>query len=130
MNEQTINQDPDVVSARTVLFGSPPRTARLVATERPRRERMGRAAAAFGIALLLAPLLFLIPPHVPWALGALLVGGFIARRQWGGALRVHELDAACPRCDTQLELDSPLITLPLKIPCYACHHEPVLEAGA
>ena len=50
---------------------------------------------------LLAPAVFFIPPHIPWVLVVLLLGGL---RAWG-RLREHRtllsLHGPCPRCGTE-----------------------------
>lgn len=128
MRSEVSGTDAAPLAARTVVFGSAPRPAHLVVTRRSRGERLGRTLIALVAALLAAPLLALLPPHVPWALAALIIGGWIARRQWLGELRVHQFSGDCPRCEAPLELDSSLITLPLRVACLNCHHEPRLES--
>ncbi|MGA0872435.1 MAG: hypothetical protein ACO3SJ_06155, partial [Phycisphaerales bacterium] len=46
--------------------------------------RISRATPPIVVGLLLAPVLFIVPPHVPWSLGAL--GGGLAGAIAGGGL--------------------------------------------
>lgn len=119
------------IPARLTLFGFPARPVRLVATPRSKRKRTTRALLTMGLALVATPLVALVPPHLPWALGAFFGGAFLAWKQWKGAYQVHEFEGACPSCGNELEIpEDSLIDPPQKIDCYSCHHEPRLELTA
>ena len=87
---------------------------------------MTRALATFGVALILALLVALIPPHAPWLLGVLAVGAWRARAEWRGEYELHEFAGACPRCGETLKLEERYITPPLVVHCDACHSQPQL----
>jgi hypothetical protein len=112
---------------RLELFGAQPRPAVVEVTPRPRGKRMTRALATLGTALVLAALVALIPPHVPWLLGVLAVGIWRARAEWRGEYHLHEFAGACPRCGEALKLEDRYITPPLVVHCDACHSQPRLS---
>lgn len=77
---------------------------------------------------ILAPVVFLIPPHIPWALTAITVGIFLSYRRWRGEYVVHSFQGVCPSCAAELTIKpEQLIELPHPTPCYACHQEPELQ---
>lgn len=116
------------MSARLTLRGHEPRPAELEVEYRDARTRMTRAALSLVGLWLLAPLVFLLPPHLPWGFGAVIAGIFFAYRQWTGEYIVRRFEGGCPRCGTALSLPpGSRIRLPHAMNCYHCHHEPVLE---
>lgn len=115
------------VPARLTLFGYRPAPARLRARRRNAATRRTRALLTLGASVLLAPLLGLLPPHIPWALAVLGLGAYMAYRQWNGTWRVLAFEGDCPACGGALSLDSgALIDLPTTMTCYECHQEPRL----
>jgi len=116
------------VSARITLFGFDvvPADARIEARSTGWRAR--RAAIALAAGLLVAPVVGLVPPHAPWALGALGMGLFMARRWWAEAHTLHFLEGACPRCGEGVSLSSPVrLRHPHPISCPSCHYESALS---
>ena len=112
------------------LRGHEPRPARLRVEVRPRQTRMTKAVLTLVGFLVLAPIVFFIPPHVPWVLLAVSAGVFLAYKQWIGEYLVHDFEGACPRCGAPLEIKpESKVRLPLVMDCYQCHHKPVLELG-
>jgi hypothetical protein len=97
-------------------------------TYRSRRTRLTSALLVLLGCWILAPLLFLIPPHLPWGLGALVAGLFLAYRRWTGEYVVHSFEGRCPGCDGSLTMKpDQLVQLPHTMPCYNCHQEPELK---
>jgi hypothetical protein len=116
--------------ARLSLRGHEPRPAILEVVYRPPRTRATRAVLSLVGLWLLAPLVALVPPHIPWALLAFLGGIYLAFRQWTGEYVVQRFEGACPRCATALPLPAgSRIRLPHRMVCYNCHHEPLLEVA-
>jgi len=62
------------------LFGFPSTSARIEALPRSTAWRGLRASAFFGGGLLLAPAVGLVPPHAPWVVAVLGIGGFLGLR--------------------------------------------------
>jgi hypothetical protein len=81
--------------------------------------------------LVLAPIAFLVPPHIPWALAAVIVGFYLAYRRWTGEFIVHSLEATCPSCGKPLTMKpDQYVRLPHTIPCFNCHQEPELRLAS
>jgi len=79
------------------------------------------------VALLVAPVVVLVPPHVPWALGALASGGFLARRRWLERFTVLDVEGTCPRCGTPVKAARGRLRTPHPVLCEACHFEGSVE---
>ena len=117
--------------SRLVLPGHDPTPARTEITYRPRSLRLTRALTFLVGFWALAPLVFFIPPHVPWALAAVLLGVYFAWTHWTRTYRVRSVRGSCPRCGSALAVEAGTrIRLPFRMTCYQCHHEPRLEVDA
>lgn len=115
------------VPARLALFGYEPTPARAVLRARSRRWRMAGAARTQALGILLAPLVGLVPPHAPWALGAVGVGFLLARRRWRHHFTLEGVVGACPRCGAPVSCRAGMLRSPHTVPCEACRHEATLE---
>ena len=112
------------VPARITLFGfdDVPANARIEA--RSRGWRVRRASIALAVGLIAAPAVALVPPHAPWAVGALGIGLVTARRRWAEEHTLHFLEGACPRCGNGISLSrSVRLRHPHPISCPSCRHE-------
>lgn len=110
--------------AQITLFGfdAVPADARIEARSTAWRAR--RAAMALGLGLIVAPAVALVPPHAPWALGALGMGLLTARRRWAEEHTLHSLEGACPRCGQGISVRrSTRLRHPHPISCPSCQHE-------
>ena len=106
------------------IFGYPNTTATLEVIPRSIRWRAFRAFLYAGGGLVLAPALGLIPPHAPWALAALAVGGFMAVRRWRERFTLESLQGRCPKCGGSLRLQGRVPLRPvMTVPCSSCNHE-------
>lgn len=115
-------------AASLVLFGHDPEPARVVVFERSRGWRVRRAILFAAAGMTVAPFVALLPPHAPWALGALACGGFFAWRSLKSRFAVAELEARCPRCEAPVAVPAgSRLRQPHSIHCQACHHELVLR---
>jgi hypothetical protein len=115
-------------AARLVLAGHAPTPAQVQVRPRPRKQRMVRALTLLVVFWALVPLVFLIPPHLPWALGAFAAGIYFALRSLRGEYVVDAFSGACPRCGEPLKVaPGTLVKLPYTVTCYSCHHEPALQ---
>lgn len=106
-----------------MLFGYEPTPARVRLRPRPRSWRLGGALRRAAAGVLVAPLVGLVPPHAPWAVGALAGGAVLARRRWNERYTVEDVDATCPRCGGALHARRGRLRMPHPVPCEACHHE-------
>jgi hypothetical protein len=118
-------------SARLSLRGHEPRPALLEVEYRSPKTRITRALLTLLGFWLLAPLVAIIPPHIPWALLAFVAGIYLAVKQWTGEYVVQRFEGQCPRCETPLPLPpGTRIKLPHRMVCFQCHHEPLLQVDA
>ena len=106
------------------LFGFPPKEATLEALSRGLVWRGFRAFVFIGGGLLLAPLVGLVPPHAPWIVGSLGLGGFLGIRKWRERFTLLGFQGMCPGCGQPLHLKpgSPLRSR-MSAPCEGCHHD-------
>lgn len=110
------------------LRGHEPKPATIQIEKRPRQSRMTKSILSLLGFLILAPIVFFIPPHIPWAVLAVCAGFYLAYRQWTGEYIVHQFSGECPRCGNNLEIKpGTKIKLPLEMDCYECHHKPALQ---
>lgn len=117
-------------SARLTLAGHEPVAAQATVVYRPARERTTRALIALLGFWALVPIVFFIPPHIPWALIAFVCGIYFSIKQWRGEYIVQSFTGECPRCHSPLTIaPGTRIRLPHKIDCFNCHHEPSLEVA-
>ena len=114
--------------AQLRLPGHEPTPVQAEVLYRPRSVRLTRALLFLGGFWVLAPIVFFIPPHIPWALLAFGAGIYFAWANWSGSYEVRTLEGTCPRCGNPLSVKpGSKISLPYKMTCYHCHHEPQLE---
>ena len=74
--------------------------------------------------MVLAPAVGLVPPHVPWAVGALGIGTFMGLRKWRERFTVLSFHGTCPRCGGALLLTPGVPLRPvMTVPCEACNHD-------
>ena len=111
------------VEADAVVFGLPATQVRARIRRRPRSWRMTGAARWMAIFLVVAPLVAVVPPHAPWLIGALVVGGILARRRWTERFTLEAVGGRCPKCDARLTVKAGRLRVPHAVPCEACHHE-------
>ena len=106
------------------LFGFPSTSARIEVLPRSTAWRGLRASAFLGGGLLLAPAVGLVPPHVPWAVAVLGIGGFLGLRKWKERFTILSFQGVCPKCGGALSLNSgtPLRAV-MTVPCDGCNHE-------
>lgn len=127
---EDVAQDTDgtfQVEGRLTLFGHEPTPAVVRIRPRSRAWRLGGAVRAQAVGLVLAPLVGLLPPHAPWALGALGGGFFLARKRWRHHHTVESVSGPCPRCGAPVDPRPGMLRTPHPVPCEACHHDASLE---
>lgn len=113
---------------RLSLFGHEPTRATVRLLRRSRRWRTIRALRVAGVGVLVAPLLALVPPHAPWALGALVGSLFLAKRRLSETRTLVGLEGPCPHCGELVTLEAPTrLRSPHPVACEVCHHEVTLH---
>lgn len=124
MTEETPSA-PDTVEVpgTLVLFGFDPEPVRVRLRPRSRRWRLLGAGRTVAVALVLTPVAGLVPPHAPWILGVLGVGGFLAKRRLDEHFTVVGIAGACPKCGATLSVAEGRLRSPHPVPCEQCHHE-------
>ena len=106
------------------LFGFPDTTAEMEVLPRSLGWRLSRAAAFIGGGLILAPVLGVVPPHAPWAVAALGIGGFFGVRKWREEFTILSFLGSCPKCGGTLAMKkgTPLKRV-MTVSCPGCNHD-------
>jgi hypothetical protein len=115
------------VHGEALVFGFPTRPVELTVRYRPLAWRAGGAARTFAIFLVIAPFAGLVPPHAPWAIGALAVGAILARRRWIERVTLERAEGSCPKCDAPLAVKAGRLRRPHPVACESCHHQIALR---
>ena len=112
------------VPAQITLFGFDLVRANARIEARSVRWRAGRTALALAAGLIVAPAAALVPPHAPWALGALGISLVMARRLWAEEHTLHFLEGDCPRCGEGVSVSRAVrLRHPHPISCPSCQYE-------
>lgn len=117
------------LQGRVEAFGFPTSVASIDAIARPASWRATRALLAAGIGLGVAPVAAIIPPHIPWALGALIGGAVVARRRATERHTLRSLDAKCPRCGSALSTEPGRLTATRALQCAACGLDSIMHVA-
>jgi len=112
------------------LFGFSPEEAIVLAIPRSRGWRGTRAFAFIGGGLVLTPMVGMVPPHAPWAVGALGFGFYFGIRKWREHFTLRAIYGRCPKCGAAVTLKAgtPLKTT-LSVSCDSCHHNSQLTVA-
>lgn len=116
-----------IAPATAILFGFDSTSAEATIRPRARAWRIGGAARTMAVAVALAPAVAVIPPHAPWLIGALAVGGILARRRLQERFTLTAVSGSCPKCGAPLQVKSGRLRRPHPLPCEVCHHESTLQ---
>ncbi len=118
----TAPQIPEV-PARLVFAGGEWSEARARVIERTPRWRRTSALTQLGL-WLLAPVVFWIPPHIPWVLLVLGVGAVRALNRFREHRTLVSLRGPCPRCGTEQEFgETGRMKQPHTVHCTNCRWE-------
>lgn len=115
------------LKGRVEAFGFAPTEANIDAIARPVSWRATRALLAAGIGLGAAPVVAIVPPHIPWALGSLIGGAVIARKRATEHFTLRSLDAKCPRCGEPLSTEAGRLTGTRALQCGKCGLDSILH---
>ena len=129
MSDNPTQPSPEYrVSASLATFGSDPVAVQAWVLPRSDRWRIVGALRAGLLGIVTAPVVFLVPPHVPWALAALATGTFLAYRRMQERFTLLWLEGVCPRCGTTISVARPTrLRGNHTLPCPGCQHETVLS---
>ena len=117
-------------AAELRVFGEEPTAADVAVWVRTRAWRLRGTMARLAGTAVAAPIAFLLPPHAPWGVGALVGGLLIARRRWTERYTVVSFSGTCPRCGRPMKLaEGSRLMVPHALPCEGCHHEALLHLG-
>ena len=111
------------VEAEATVFGFPNTRVELSVRRRAVSWRAGGAARTLVAFVAVAPLVAIVPPHAPWAIGALAAGAILARRRWRERFTLERVEGACPKCGESLAVKSGRLRVPHPVSCEACHHQ-------
>jgi hypothetical protein len=109
------------ITGRIEAFGFEPTIARLDVIERPPSWRITRALLSAIIGLGAAPVVMFVPPHVPWALGSIILGAWFARRFAMETRTLVSLEGVCPKCRGEIRVTSAVpLRRPHELSCATC----------
>jgi len=120
----------ELIRVRGLLeaFGFASTETSVTVIARPASWRMTRAILTLLVAWGMAPLVFFIPPHFPWAIAALLGGVYFARRFSMERFTLVSLDGPCARCGTPVRQEPRTrLKRPHTLYCPACGQELLLR---
>lgn len=108
-------------TGRLQAFGYDATQARLTVIPRSVSWRATRAILSAVVGLGAAPVVFILPPHVPWAVLAAGAGLFFARRFALEATTLVSLEGNCPKCGEMIQVDKQMaLRSPHELSCPAC----------
>ena len=115
---------PIQIPAKAHVFGFTPTELVLTVTPRSTPWRAARAGAFAGGGLVLAPIVMVLPPHVAWALGSVVTGGFLGWRKWIERFTWTGVEGRCPKCSAELRLDGATrLRARVSLACADCQHD-------
>ena len=115
------------VAAEASLFGYDPAPVTATITPRSNAWRIGGASGIMGAFVVVAPFAALFPPHAVWPIGALLTGGFLARRRYVEHFTVERVEGSCPKCAAPISTKPTRLLDPHPLSCDGCHHSSILK---
>jgi hypothetical protein len=123
-SETTIEAPP----ARFDAFGFEPTPVHVRLVKRSTSWRMTRALLSLFVGWGLAPVVALLPPHIPWAAGSIIAGCYFAWRFSRERVTLLTYAGACPRCGNEVAAEprAPLASSQ-SVHCGSCGQGLVLE---
>jgi hypothetical protein len=126
MDSQSTSTDPAglTLPGTVSLFGFASTEAEVRVLPRGPGWRRLRGGGYFLGGMVLAPALGMVPPHAPWALGALAVGTALGLRKWREHFTLLAFAGTCPKCGGRLTLGlGGAAKAEMSVPCEGCHHD-------
>lgn len=118
------------IEAEAVVFGFPATPVELSVRRRTVGWRAGGTARTLAVFVVVAPFVAVVPPHAPWAIGALATGVILARRRWSERFTLERVRGVCPKCGEPLAVKAGRLRLPHPVACEGCHHQTALRFSA
>jgi len=118
---------PVSVRAEAIVFGFPAAPVEMSVLRRASSWRVGGAVRTLVVFVVAAPLAALVPPHAPWAIGALGLGAILASRRLKERFTLVSVRGACPKCAEPLVVKAGRLRSPHPVSCDACHHQAALR---
>lgn len=115
------------LEGKAVLFGFDPTPVEVSVLPRTRGWRLASTARVVGISLVVAPIVAVVPPHAPWAMGALTAGAVLGRRRWQETHTLVRLEGTCPKCGSGFQSRRARLRTPHPLQCEDCHHVSALQ---
>jgi hypothetical protein len=117
------------IPAQIELFGFPATPAHVEVISRAPSWRVSRALLSLAVAWGAIPIVFWLPPHFPWVLGAFVLGIYFAWKHFTEHHTMTVLRGSCPKCAAPQTLEKPVrFRTPFKLSCAQCHHDLYLVA--
>lgn len=117
------------IPAQIELFGFASTPAHVEVISRAPSWRVSRALLSLAVAWGTIPVVFWLPPHLPWVLGAFVLGIYFAWKYFTQHHTMTVLEGKCPKCAAPQALEKPVrFHTPYKLSCAGCHHDLYLVA--
>ncbi|MFW6079399.1 MAG: hypothetical protein ACODAE_07260, partial [Gemmatimonadota bacterium] len=114
--------------ARLTLFGFASTPAEATVVRRTASWRWTRALLSFAIGLGVAPLVALLPPHLPWVLLSIVIGAVLGASRLRERATLRSLRGRCPKCERSQVIDQARrLRRPHPLGCEGCGQELLLE---
>ncbi len=102
-------------------FGYDPTDASIGVIERTVSWRMTRAILAVLVGIGAAPIVFFVPPHVPWVLASVGLGLGVSYRFVRETCTLVSLSGSCPKCGAEVRVSRPVaLRVPHALSCTGC----------
>jgi hypothetical protein len=113
--------------ARLEIFGFQPTRAHVQVIARPKSWRVSRSLGYLALCWCALPVVALVPPHIPWVIGAFSAGIYFARKFWLEHFTLVSMRGTCPKCAHDLSINKPVrLKTPHVITCSNCQHQVLL----
>lgn len=114
--------------ARLETFGFPDTACDVEVIVRSQSWRVTRALLSILIGWGLVPVVALLPPHFPWAIGAFITGPVLAQRRLTERYTLKSASGSCPKCHAPVVLrDAGRLRQPQSVPCESCAQDLLLH---
>jgi hypothetical protein len=114
--------------ARLETFGFPDTRCDVEIVERTQSWRMTRALLSILVCWGLVPVVALLPPHFPWAIGAFVTGIVLAQRRLTERHTLRAAKGHCPKCQSPVVIENAgRLRQPQPVQCESCAQDLLLH---